>query len=347
MEKGYFSELSPKVKMALLSLIDDFYSIEKQHTVVVMPFFGLLHPQGNESKPFLNYTDINILDLMKSQFRDVIVYPGENRYLNSYDLSLQSVEHLANEQNLLSRIINKTTDFDKISSVHKEILDMYGKAITHFDETKQQHPLPYKMATNIQTPEDLIKFVVKLDKKIKQEDKENKICLICPISFLTEHTSDVYNSITDTIKSVGATLYFAQNQSDRYLYDTSYRLLYDEQYDEKFIQSIQDFANVYNKDITELAKVKLDFNTIVKRVKNGDYGFTENEIIDNLEGIDVKKLYSKRLSEAMECFIRIYCNRSAEEEARFCEIGQQLFERARKISHNNDNLLEDKNIWRK
>ena len=83
MKKENFRELSPKVKMALLSLIDEFYSIDKQHTVVVMPFFGLLHSQGNESKPFLNYVDINILDLMKSQFKGVVVYPGENNYLSS------------------------------------------------------------------------------------------------------------------------------------------------------------------------------------------------------------------------------------------------------------------------
>ena len=72
MKKGYLSEMSPKVKMAILSLVNDFYNIEKQHTIVVIPFFGLLHSQGNESKPFLNYADINILDLMKKQFRDML-----------------------------------------------------------------------------------------------------------------------------------------------------------------------------------------------------------------------------------------------------------------------------------
>ena len=121
MNKGYLSKMSPKLK-ALLSLVNDFYSIEKQHTVVVIPFFGLLHSQGNESKPFLNYVDINILDLMKRQFKDVVVYPGENRYLSSYGLPLTAVEHLAHEQNLLSRIVNRTTNFDKLSDRHREIL---------------------------------------------------------------------------------------------------------------------------------------------------------------------------------------------------------------------------------
>lgn len=300
MKKGNLSEMSPKVKMALLSLVNDFYSIEKQHTVVVMPFFGLLHSQGNESKPFLNYVDLNILDLMKKQFRDVIVYPGENSYLSSYGQSLKSVDHLAHEQNLLSRIVNRTTNFDKLSDRHREILYLYEKALVDFDTMKEKHPLPYRTAFSIQTPEDLISFVKQLDRQIKQEDSDNKICLVCPISYLIDHSSEIYNSISETMKSISGTLYFAQNQSDKYLYSNAYQLLYDEQYDEKIVQSIKDFANTYNEDITIMAKNKLHFNSIVSAVRNGDYGSTENEIIDNFEQIDVEKLYSATPSNKNE-----------------------------------------------
>lgn len=292
MKKDYLSEMSPKVKMALLSLVNDFYSIEKQHTVVVIPFFGLLHSQGNESKPFLNYVDINILDLMKRQFKDVVVYPGENRYLSLYGLPLTAVEHLAHEQNLLSRIVNRTTNFDKLSDRRREILYLYEKALADFDTMKEKQPLPYRTAFSIQTPEDLISFVKQLDIKIKQEDSDNKICLVCPISYLIDHSSQIYDSIAETMKSIGGTLYFAQNQSDIYLYDNAYQMLYNEQYDERIVQSIQDFANIYNEDITRMAKNKLHFNSIVSAVRNGDYGSTESEIIDNLEQINVQKLHS-------------------------------------------------------
>ena len=192
-KRGFsFSNLSPKIKLQLMSLIDDFYSIEKSHTVVVLPFFSLLHTQGNESKPILNYVDINILDLMRRQFKDVIVYTGENKYLNSYGLSLSTVKHLANEQNILSRIVNKTTNFDKISDRHVDILKMYEKTISHFDLMKNQYDLPYNTAFDIEKPYDLISFIIKLDKEIKQEDCKNKICLICPISYLTEYPSEIY-----------------------------------------------------------------------------------------------------------------------------------------------------------
>jgi len=300
MKNDYLNGLSPKVKIEVVSLVNDFYTIEKQHTVVVMPFFGLLHNQGNESKPLLNYADINVLDLMQRQFRDVIVYPGENGYLSSYGQSLKSVEHLAHEQNVLSRIVNRTTNFDKLSDRHREILYLYEKAIADFDVMKEKYPLPYKTAFDIRTPEDLISFVNQLNREIKEVNINNKICLVCPISYLIDHSSDIYNAIAETINSIGGTLYFAQNQSDMYLNRNDFQILFNDQYDEKIIQSIQDFSNTYNNDITEIAKKKLHLYSIVNSIQNGDYGSTENEILGNLNLIDVEMLYRECSSNKME-----------------------------------------------
>lgn len=300
MKNDYLNGLSPKVKIEVVSLVNDFYTIEKQHTVVVMPFFGLLHNQGNESKPLLNYADINVLDLMQRQFRDVIVYPGENGYLSSYGQSLKSVEHLAHEQNVLSRIVNRTTNFDKLSDRHREILYLYEKAIADFDVMKEKYPLPYKTAFDIRTPEDLISFVNQLNREIKEVNINNKICLVCPISYLIDHSSDIYNVIAETIKSIGGTLYFAQNQSDMYLNRNDFQMLFNDQYDEKIIQSIQDFSNTYNNDITQIAKKKLHLYSIVNSIQNGDYGSTENEILGNLNLIDVEMLYRECSSNKME-----------------------------------------------
>lgn len=293
MKKENFRELSPKVKMALLSLIDEFYSIDKQHTVVVMPFFGLLHSQGNESKPFLNYVDVNILDLMKSQFKGVVVYPGENNYLSSYGLPSSAIEHLANEQNILSRIVNKTTSFDKISDRHREILYLYEKAIADFDKMKEKYPLPYKTAFDIQSTENLVSYIKRINHKIKQEDKENKICLVCPLSFVTDQNS-TYDVVAELIKSTGGMLYFAGNHSDRYLTTTDYRILYDEDHSERFIQSIQDFATSYNEDISNRAMKRLQFDKIINQIKNGDMGSSDNQIIERLQQIDVEQLYSNQ-----------------------------------------------------
>lgn len=305
MKKDYLKDMSPRVRMALISLISDFYSIEKQHTIVVMPFFGLLHSQGNESKPFLNYVDINILDIMKSHFKDVVVYPGENHYLSSYGLDLSSVNHLAHEQYLLSRIVNRTTNFEGLSDRHRGILCSYEKALADFDTMKEKYPLPYRTAFDIQTPEELISYIKQINETSKQEDKDNKICLLCPISYLIDHTNETYFSLTETMKSIGGSLYFSQNQSDKYLYDSSYRQLFDDQYDEKFVHSIQDFANTYNEDISRLAKAKLQFDSVIQQINNGSFGATEKEIVDNLSQIDVGKLYStKSLNENKELFIK-------------------------------------------
>ena len=299
-KNGIFGDLSPRVKMALISLVDDFYSIEKQHTVVVMPFFGLLHTQGNESKPFLNYVDLNILDLMHKHFKQVVVYPGENRYLRAYGLHLNSAEHLANEQNLLSRIVNRTTNFDGVSERHNEIICLYQKALANFDAMKERCPLPYKTAFDIQSPEELLDFITQLDKKIKQEDCRNKLCLVCPVSYLTEHSQSVYNSVEAKMQEIGGRLYFAQNQSDGYLYNASYRLLYDEQFKDKFVQSIQDFVMKYNEDIITLAKNKLNFDEIVKDVKSGKLGSSEKEILGSLYKINVGKMCSPKSFKNIE-----------------------------------------------
>ena len=42
---------------------------------------------------------------------------------------------------------------------------------------------------------------------------------------------------------------------------------------------------------TKWAKDKLHFNAIIQQIKNGNFGDSEREIIDNLEQIDVEKLY--------------------------------------------------------
>ena len=293
--KSILDTMSPKVKMALASLVDTAYRIEKEHTVVIMPFFGLLHSQGNESKPFLNYVDINILDIMNKQFKDIIVYPGENRYLSSYGLPLSAVEHLAHEQNILSRIVNKTTNFSQLSTRHKNIISLYENALADFENMKKKHPLPYRTAFAIETPEDLVAFVKETDQIVKKEDKKNKVCLICPISYLTELPTQTYATISKTIREIGGTLYFAQNQSDRYIYTSDNQFLYDDQYEENIVQSIQDFANTYNKNATKQAKKKLHIKSIISGVQNGDYGSTEKEIVENLEQIDVEAKYTLAL----------------------------------------------------
>lgn len=286
-----FGSLSHKVRLELMSIIDDYYSLEKQLTVVVMPFFGLLQTQGNECKTFLNFVDINTLDLMNRQFKDVFVYPGENRYLSQYGESLKCVEHLMQEQNTFSRVVNKTTNFNDTLKVHKNILSLYEKTVNNFDLISKKYPLPYKTVLNIKTPQDLICFINKLNKEIKQNNCKNKICLICPISFITEHKASVYNSLVETINSIGGTLYFAQNQSDKYLYSGMSKMLFDEQYSEKFVHSIQDFAKVYNENVIKLAKRKLKFESLIKKVKNGELGTSEIEIMDNLKKIDTNEIF--------------------------------------------------------
>lgn len=283
--------LSEKVKMAFLSLLDDFYSIEKSHTTIVMPFFGFLHTSGNESKPILNYVDINILDIMKSHFKDVYVYAGENRFLEYYGLRTDVVSHLANEQNILSRIVNRTTNFSGISDNHNEILSLYQETLENFEKAKIDYPLPYKAMFHISSPYDLIDFVKTLDKKQKEKDKLSKICVICPSSYISDNSKEVYDLLKMVVGEINALLYFSQNQSDLRLYSSIYRFINDEQIKEKVIQSVQDFANQYCDDVSKVAYKCLDAGKIYQRIINGEFGNIENEIIDKLNKVDVMQIY--------------------------------------------------------
>ena len=62
MENKNFYDLSPKVKAVLLGKLNDYYCTEKEHTVLIIPFFGLLHPISNEPRLILNHVDLNIIN---------------------------------------------------------------------------------------------------------------------------------------------------------------------------------------------------------------------------------------------------------------------------------------------
>ena len=234
---------------------------------------------------------MNILDIIKSHFKDVYVYAGENRFLEYYGLTTDVVSHLANEQNILSRIVNKTTNFSGISDNHNEILSLYHEALENFEKAKRDYPLPYKSIFHISSLYDLIDFVKALDKNQKEKDELSKICLICPLSYITDYSKDVYDLLKVFVEETNALLYFSQNQSDLRLYSSIYGFINDGQIKEKVIQSIQDFANQYCDDISKVAYECLDAEKIHKKIINGEFGSNENDIIDKLSKVDVMQIY--------------------------------------------------------
>ena len=116
-------DLSPKVKLSLLGKLNDYYCMEKEHTILIMPFFGLLHPISKEPRPILNHVDLNIINIMKNQFKDVIVYPGDNKYVSAYNLSVdEEIENFAKQQYCLSSMVNRPTSFSSNSIWYENII---------------------------------------------------------------------------------------------------------------------------------------------------------------------------------------------------------------------------------
>ena len=282
MSNKNFYDLSPKVKLSLLGKLNDYYCTEKEHTILIIPFFGLLHPISNEPRPILNHVDLNILNIMKKQFKDVIVYPGDNEYFSSYNLSLtEEIESFAKQQYYLSNMVNRSTSFSVYSKWYENIKDNLDSEIV----------LPYNTAFEIEDINQLISYVEKVCRDASKTDKLTKICLICPLSYISEMNKENYNKIKNCISSINGTLYFAQNQADTYMYNNGQFYLYDERYEEKFINSIQDFAKIYSAKVSKEAKKVLKVDELCELILNGEFGSRENEIIERIEQIDVDRLY--------------------------------------------------------
>ena len=272
-------DLSPKVKLSLLSKLNDYYSMEKEHTILIMPFFGLLHPISNEPRPILNHVDLNIMNIMKNQFKDVIVYPGDNKYISSYNLAInEEIEGFAKQQYFLSSIFNRPTSFSSNSKWYENIISNLDKEIV----------LPYSTAFDIDDIDELIAYVKKVYKETSKKDKLTKVCLVCPLSYIGEINDENYNKIKEYISSIKGSLYFAHNQADTYMYNNYQYYLYNEKYIEKFINSIQDFAKTYNKQVSIEAKEVLKIDELLEVILSCE---TEEKIIEIIENIDVDKSY--------------------------------------------------------
>lgn len=282
MSNKNFYDLSPKVKAILLGILNDYYCVEKEHTILIMPFFGLLHPISNEPRLILNHVDLNIMNIMKNQFKEVIVYPGDNRYFSAYNLSInEEIENLAKQQYYFSNMANRPTSFSADSKWYENIKDNLDSEIV----------LPYNTAFEIEDINQLISYVEKVCRDASKTDKLTKICLICPLSYISEMNNENYNKIKNCISSINGSLYFAQNQADTYMYNNGQFYLYDERYEEKFINSIQDFAKIYSAKVSKEAKKVLKVDELCELILNGEFGSRENEIIERIEQIDVDRLY--------------------------------------------------------
>lgn len=275
-------DLSTKVKLSLLGKLNDYYCTEKEHTILIIPFFGLLHPISNEPRPILNHVDLNIINIMKKQFKDVIVYSGDNKYFSSYNLSLtEEIESFAKQQYYLSNMVNRSTSFSAYSKWYENIKDNLDSEIV----------LPYNTAFEIKDINQLISYVESVYKEASKTDKLTKICLICPLSYISEMNNENYNKIKNCISSINGLLYFAQNQADTYMYNNGQFYIFDDRYEEKFINSIQDFAKTYSAKVSKEAKNVLKADELCELILNGQFGNSENEIIERIEQIDVDRLY--------------------------------------------------------
>lgn len=288
-----YATMLPKVKIELLDILNEYYQIAKSHTIVICPFFGLLHMYGNESHPILDFGNLKTICAMTKDFKDVYVYPGTTN--SCYEtINKQPTEEecilRAQEQYILSNILNRTLGYSSFHKVHTDTIKMYKKSIDKFDEMNKQYPLPYKTAFNLTTTNELIEFINQIFTETKKTDELTKIILIYDTDKLDYNTDkqEDFIKIEQFINSINGSLYLAQNHSEKYVY--SIRSI-DESFCYNSIISLQHFSKVYNSIISNEAKKAIQMDTLIKNIANGLLGETENEIVNNLHLLDCNEIY--------------------------------------------------------
>lgn len=290
---NFYTDMFPKVKVELLWLLNEYYQIAKSHTIVICPFFGLLHMYGNESHPLLDFGNLKTICAMNKDFKDVYVYPGTtNSYYRAIGQQPPEEEYIfrAQEQYIISEILNRTLGYSSFQKVHADTIDIYKKAIDNFEEIKKQYPLPYKTVFNLTNANALIDFINQVFSEAKKTDELAKVLLIYDTDELDFQVNkqDDFAKIEQFMSSINGTLYLAQNHSEKYMY--SIRAI-DEIYNYNTVISLQHFSKVYSNAISIEAKAAIQIDILTKNIANGHLGETENEIVRNISLLDCNELY--------------------------------------------------------
>lgn len=290
----------------LLIKLTELYKMEQSHTIVFMPFFGLIHIYGNELRPILDFGTMTTLKLMNENFKQLHVYRGETE-LTCYEQldkevnTSKRMEILAQKQWILSHVLNGvsvpytrfTIDYnDKVNFFENEhTLGQFKiDANSSFNQLIDKYPLPYKTAFDLQNEDDLINYIDRTLKDAQKEDKLAKVLLIYPVYKLEyEKNFKNFKKIEEYIKSINGTIYYATNNSGYFINHDSF--IAKPCHDYKHVCTLQHFSKTYCDDIHEQMLEIFIENLSPEDIKNGIFGPNA----EKLEDVSVSDLYTKRL----------------------------------------------------
>lgn len=259
--------------------LSELYAIEESHTIVFMPFFGLIHIYGNQIQPILDYATMMTLTLMNKRFKQLYVYKGETEATYGNDTS-ESMEILAQKQWILSHVLNETIVYSPFTSDYNDKVNLFENEHTNgkfklynnssFKQLIDEFPLPYKTIFDLKTEEDFIKYIDNTLKEFQKEDELAKVLLVYPTYWIQEEKQlKNFKKIEEYIKSINGTIYYASNYSGDFVNIDKY--IFRECHDYKHVCSLQHFSKTYCDDINEQMLELMGKNISTEGIKNAKF----------------------------------------------------------------------------
>lgn len=286
----------------LSNILLELYEIEQSHTIVFMPFYGLVHIYGNQLQPILDFGTMMTLTLMNKRFKQLYIYKGETEatYGNN---SPECMEVLVQKQWILSHILNEVIEYSSFSSDYNDKVNLFENEHTNgmfklynnsrFNQLIDKYPLPYKTIFDIETADDFIYYIDRTLKEAQKEDELAKVLLIYPTYWIQEEKSlQKFKKIEEYIKSINGTIYYASNYSGDFINMDKY--IYRPCHDYKHVCTLQHFSKIYCEDVHEQMLEILGENLSPEDIKNGLFGSNAGKIRD----ISADNIYTKKQSNS-------------------------------------------------
>lgn len=303
-----YLELSPEIRDSIEKKFYEYYKQEKENSVLFIPLYSGLIMEGNHFQPLISFQEHNCLAKIGRDFNSAYIYPGYSTDMEKY-ITEEYYENMLPIVSMYNNLFNKSAPY---SSTKSEQLAYFINLFTRIQEdgiTSLPSFYTYNIFEDFNTLfcKGLDETLEQIETVIKQKDKKITPVVILPRENIYkcnyETEEDGINKTAQNIEKVknfadktNAKIFLSCNNGGKDISPDGIALrLYESVFDNEFpvIKGADDFATEYSKMIVEEIKEAIQFDTLIEGIANGEYGDTENSIIENLKNINLNQPTTK------------------------------------------------------
>lgn len=286
--------------------IREFYELEKQNSIIIMPLFSfILMSGGNHFQLPITCRENFCLSAIQNDFKASYIMPGY--YFNIDDIDEDIFKNVLDITSLYYNISNRTMSPEttaereyvllsqKIEKFKEKLEDsnynLFEKCnIVHsigFDETLEKVREILQIYDEKTTP--IVIFarddVYRVNYTAYGTYKENDTL-----------TRNNFKKLEELEKEFNAKIFLASNNGGRDSHCDGMSLrFYEDIYVNKYpiVKDIDDFFTKYTTMILEKFKEELNFEKLIEDIYSGYYGSTNEEIAENIDNINLSELTGK------------------------------------------------------